>query len=197
MRCKIPRALALGLWASLSLGAGCSKTTGPSTTPAQLSAEDAQLFEQGVDFIAKLDGLEGRWREDWDRDLQRRVAASDLVAQVVVRTLRTDTDPEQRVTHRIVVHVERVIRGKEPPSAELELAVREGALGFASVDQAVRRLPEQRFVAFIKWAQGESFAPVAYFHLSPASEQVLTETEAWVARLQETGSSRRIIVHTH
>lgn len=200
MRCKIPRALALGLCATLSWGAGCSKgTTGPSTTAAQLSAEHAQLFEQGVDFIAKLDGLDGRWREDWERDLQRRVEAADLVAEVVVRTLRTDTDPEQRVTHRIVVHVDRVIRGQEP-SSELELAVREGALGFASVDQAVRRLPEQRFVAFVKWARGEeAFEPVPYFHLSPASEQVLAETEGWVTRLQEQAGapSARVIVHTH
>lgn len=184
------------LSAALLLCLGCAGSKPTNTTPQQLSAEDARLFEQGVDFIAKLDGLDGRWRDEWDRDLHQRVAASDLVAVVTVRTLRTDTDPEKRVTHRIVAHVDRPILGT-PPSEEIELPVREGAAGFASVDQAAPRLPEQQFVAYVKWLMGEAGRPVAYFHLSPASEPVVAMTEASATQLSPDKPGDRVIVHTH
>jgi hypothetical protein len=197
MQAKIPGVLTVLLAAVLAAGAGCKGSSQKTTTPTQLTTEDAALFEQGVDFIAKLEGLEGRWREDWERDLQGRVQRADLVAVVTVRTLRTDTDPERRVTHRVVAHVDRVIRGQAPTS-ELELAVREGAAGFASVDQAVGRLPQQTLVAYVKWVMGELGEPVAHFHLSPASEEVVAATEGWVARIKEHGAAgERVIVHTH
>jgi hypothetical protein len=178
-------------------GLGCGAGSKQGTTPAQLSPDDSRLFEQGVDFIAKLDGLEGRWREDWDRDLQQRVGAADLVALVTVNTLRTDTDPEQRVTHHVVARVDRVVSG-EAPGEEIELSVKEGAAGFATVDQALTHLAEQQFVAYVKWLRGEGGRSVPYFHLSPASEQVLAETEGYVARLKTGGQpTERVTVHNN
>lgn len=182
-----------------SLTACHKATSAPKTAAAPMSTDDARLFERGVDFIAKPEGLEGRWREDWDTDLQERVRVSDLVALVTVRTVRTDTAPDQRVTHRVGAHVDRVITGKGP-SEELELASDEGAAGFASLDQAVARMADQKFVAFVKWSPGASGEPQAFFHLSPASEEVLTQTEGVVTRVRPRESSApadRVTVHTN
>ena len=164
-----------------------------------MSADDARLFERGVDFVAKPEGLEGRWREDWNNELEQRVRTADLVALVTVVTLRTDTAPDQRVTHRIAAHVDRVISGKGP-SDELELASDEAAAGFASLDQAISRLADQKFVAFVKWSPDQSGEPQAYFHLSPASEEVLTETEGTVTRVRPREPSQqteRVIIRTN
>jgi hypothetical protein len=161
-----------------------------------MSADEARLFERGIDFVAKPDGLEGRWREDWNTELEQRVRNADLVALVTVRTLRTDTAPDQRVTHRIAAHVDRVITGKGP-SDELELSADEAAAGFASLDQSIARLADQKFVAFVKWSPDSAGEPLAYFHLSPASEEVLTETEGTVTRVRprESPQADRVIIH--
>lgn len=185
---------------SLLGGAACHKApTSPGVASAPLSADEARLFERGVDFVAKPEGLEGRWREDWDAELEQRVRSADLVALVTVRTLRTDTAPDQRVTHRLAAHVDRVITGKGP-SDELELASDESAAGFASLDQAISRMADQKFVAFVKWSpDASSGEPVAHFHLSPASAEVLTQTEGTVTRVRERepGQGDRVIVRTH
>lgn len=192
------RTLGFSFACALALGAsalGCAKTSS-NTTAAQLTPEQAALFEQGVDFIGKIEGLAGRWREDWDRDLQTRVQNSDLIAVVTVRAVRTDTDPEKRVTHRLVTHVDRVLLGSAPGD-ELELLAREDAAGYASIDQSVSRLPEQQFVAFVKWYEANEQRE-ARFHLSPGSEDVLTQTEAQVSLIKpQDQQSERVIIHTN
>ena len=197
MQRKLPTRCSAGLAATLLLGSAvsglgaCHKATStPKPAAAPLSTDDARLFERGVDFVAKPEGLEGRWREDWNTELEQRVHAADLVALVTVVTLRTDTAPDQRVTHRIAAHVDRVISGKGP-SDELELASDEAAAGFASIDQAIARLADQKFVAFVKWSPDQSGEPHAYFHLSPASDEVLTETEGTVTRVRPVRPPRR------
>ncbi len=180
-------------------GAACHKaSTSPGVASAPLSADEARLFERGVDFVAKPDGLEGRWREDWDAELEQRVRSADLVALVTVRTLRTDTAPDQRVTHRLAAHVERVIAGQKRAD-ELELASDEAAAGFASLDQAMSRMADQKFVAFVRWSPDASGEPTAYFHLSPASAEVLEQTEGTVTRVRprEPAQGDRVIIRTH
>jgi hypothetical protein len=192
-------ALAALLSVSGTGGAGCHGAPASETAkPSTLSAEDAQLFEQGLDFIAKPAGLEGRWREDWDRELERRVRDADLVAVVSVRTLRTDTSPDRRVTHRIIAHVDRVIAG-QAPNDDLELTSGEAAAGFASVDQAIAHLSDQPFVAYVKWSTGPAGEVEARFHLSPASDDVLRETEGCVTRVrprQALAGGDQVIVRT-
>jgi hypothetical protein len=200
MQRKLPtQGWALLLAGALSGLAACHKApAAPKVAMAPLSADEAKLFERGVDFVAKPEGLEGRWREDWNTELEQRVRTADLVALVTVRTLRTDTAPDQRVTHRIAAHVDRVITGKGP-SDELELASDEAAAGFASLDQSIARLADQKFVAFVKWSPDSVGEQQAYFHLSPASDEVLTETEGTVTRVRprEPARADRVIIHTN
>lgn len=188
--------LVLGLGLPMQLG--CASSQSKSQTPAALSAEDARLFECGVDFIAKPEGLAGRWREEYEQDLLGRVQQADLVAQITVRTLRTDTAPDKRVTHRLTARVDRTIHG-ETAADEIELAVRDNRAGFATVDQAAARMTSQQFVAYLKRAQNEVGETELYFHLSPSSEEVVSQTEAAVLRVNPELKTpgERVIVHSH
>jgi len=162
---------------------------------APLTPEQAKAFDHGIDFVTTLEGLEGRWRDDWDRDLQVRVASADLIATVTVRTLRTDTDPTQHVTYRLVAHVDREMVGGQRDK-EIELAVHETQPGYLSVRENMSRIADKQYVAYVKHgAEGEH-----EWHLSPASDQVLSETESKITQLlrapkKDTGE--RVIVHTN
>jgi hypothetical protein len=156
--------------------ASCAGGPAP-ISDAPLSAEEERLFEHGVDFVGRLP--DGRWRDEYDRDLTHRVAKADLIAIVNVRKSRTDRDPEQRVIHRIYGEVERTLRGVAP-SPEIELLTRQGEPGFRSIDDNLTRLQDARLVVYVKWYETEQ-GVAGHFHLSPASDDVVQETEARVA----------------
>jgi hypothetical protein len=164
--------------ALLLVGAVASCASGARrVSDAPLSDEEARLFEHGVDFVGRLP--DGRWREVYDRDLAHRVASSDLIAIVNVRQSRTDRDPEQHVVHRLYGEVERTLRG-EAPGPKIELLVRQGEPGFRSIDDNLTRLQDARLVVYVKWYETEQ-GVAGHFHLSPASDDVVQETEARVA----------------
>jgi hypothetical protein len=161
----------------------------PPLTPAQ-----AQAFDHGVDFVATLDGLEGRWRDDWDRDLSTRVEIANRIALVTVRTLRTDLDPQQQVTYRLVAEVDRELVGREGPK-EIELAVSAEERGFSSVHENLARIADRQYIAYVTAGpDGPSW------HLSPATPQVVSETESKITALDrgvKQNEGERVIVHTN
>ena len=175
-------------------GAAKKKTNYVEATPEQL-----RVFEHGVDFVAALEGIEGRWRDDWDRELQERIGAADFIGTVLIETLLTETDPEQVVTHRLVGRVTRTIMGEADKT--LELRVREGELGFPTVHDNVTRIQAREFLAYVKWYRDDAGERAAHFHLSPASEPIVAETEK-VVGLRKEGADKqhegeRTIVYTH
>jgi hypothetical protein len=176
----------------LTVACGGAKTT---TVVTPLTPEQAKAFDHGIDFVTTLEGLEGRWRDDWDQDLQVRVSSADLIAAVTVRTLRTDTDPTQRVTYRLVAHVDRELVG-EQGDKELELAVNDAQPGYLSVRENMTRIADKQYVAYVKRGPDGGDA----WHLSPASDQVLSETESKITQLMRApkkDSGERVIVHTN
>lgn len=176
---------------SLLLSLSCAGKAPEAQTRPPLTEDQTKSFEDGVDFVASLEGIEGRWRDDWDKDLDVRVGSADLIALVTIRTLRTDTDPEQRVTHRLLARVERELVGDA--EAEIELAVHSDARGFTSVHENLGRLSDQPFIAYVKRGPDK-----LHWHLSPASEPVVTETESRIsARRSGAGGegAQRVTVH--
>ena len=184
---------------ALLLGfAACGGRSSANVQYTASSPEQERAFEHGVDFIAALEGIEGRWRNDWEHDLQVRVASADFIGTVKVKTLLTETDPEQRVTHRLVGTVERTLSGDA--GKEVELRVREGQLGFATVHDNLQRIQDRSFVAFVKWYRDDAGEKAAHFHLSPASEAIITQTERTVAikgKVPQSSTGERVIVHTN
>lgn len=180
------------------LAGACGGKSPGNVQYAAATPEEERVFEHGVDFVAALEGLEGRWRDDWDRDLQSRVASADFIGTITVKTLLTETDPEQRVTHRLVGTVQRTLAGKA--DKEIELRVREGQPGFPTVHDNLQRVQDRDFMAFVKWYRDDIGERAAHFHLSPASEVIVSETERTVALKKKAGDSdsgERVIVHTN
>jgi hypothetical protein len=185
----------LALLVALTTACGGS---GPKVAYTPVTPEQERVFGHGVDFVAALEGLEGKWREDYDRDLQERVAGADFIGVVRVGTLLTETDPEQRVTHRLVGPVKRTIAGQE--LKELELRVREGQSGFPTIHDNLQRIDSREFVVFVKWYLDDQGERAAHFHLSPASEQIVAATESTTILAKKApsqNSAERTIVHNN
>jgi len=184
------------LFLALSFGAlGCAGSSSKSkTTVTPLTDEQRKAFDRGVDFIASLEGLEGRWRGDWDHDLHVRIGSADLVSAVTVTTTRTDSDPTQRVTYRLVAHVDRDLVGKHK-EVEVELPSTPEDLGYTSVQENIARVPQKQFVLYLKHAAD---GPV--WHLSPASPEVVTQTESQITVMNRGANAQageRVIVHNN
>jgi hypothetical protein len=195
-----PRWLALAGALLLSAGslAACAGTAkNVKVTPT--TAEQERVFDHGVDFVAALEGLEGRWREDWDRDLQERIGGADYIGVVHIDTLLTETNPEQRVTHGLNASVERSLYGE---AKDLQLRVSEGQPGFATVHDNLQRVESRDFVVYVKWYRDADGDRAAHFHLSPASDVIVAETERGVGLRSTAGGDKpaaqeRVIVHNN
>ena len=174
-------------------GGGAQTINYTPSTPEQL-----RVFDHGVDFVAALEGLEGRWRQDWDRDLQERVGGADYIGVVRIETLLSETDPEQVVTHRLVGRVQRTILGDADKTVELR--VREDEVGFPTIHDNVSRIQAKEFLLFAKWFADDNGQRAAHFHMAPASEAVVSEAEKIVGlRKRESTDAQggRTIVHTN
>jgi hypothetical protein len=177
------------------LSPGCGGGTGSIRVTSEFTSEDAELFEDGFDFVKEPAALEGQWLEDWQREIKSRVANSDFIATVTVTTLRTDVNPERQTSFRVVANVERKLYGSIPGS-ELQLTVDEKAVGYASVKDNQDLYLNQVFVAYLKWYEKPDGEVAAHWHLSPASEGIVGATEKLVAERTETSKVRRkVVVH--
>jgi hypothetical protein len=177
----------------LMLCACAGSAAGGAHVESPFTDADAKLFEDGVDFLADPDALAGRWAVDWETEMRGRVAASDLLAVVTVTALRTDIDPQQRTTYRLVAKASDVWKG-QAPSDDLSLSVSQDAVGFSSVDGDRGRILNQQFLVFVKWYVNPSGTVSAHWHLSTASALVLTRVRAHLER--QTPSHRTIIKRT-
>jgi hypothetical protein len=174
---------------------GCGGAGAPRVNPTPLTADEQHAFDHGVDLFGSIAGLEGAWRDDFTRDLSIRVGSADLIAVVTARTLRTDTAPDQSITHRVFTEVDRVVYG-ETHLKQIELAVNESSPGFPSMHEHWGTLEGRQFIAYIKWFVSDAGSVAAHFHLSPATEEVLGETEALLGeRLGGKRPAGQVVVH--
>ena len=187
------RASALGLFLLVACGGG---TTAAPTVAAPLPAELELIYENGVDFVDDPEILQGRWREDWSRELDTRVRTADIIALVNVPTLRTDIDPEGRTTFRLNAVVDDSILGDA--SGEIHLEAHQGEPGFAGVRSNERRLQSQPMVLFLRWAADENGVNAARWHMSPGTEGVVGRVRYLAERrrgVEREGRPARVIVH--
>lgn len=176
--------------------AGCGGTSAPQrTVTGPFSAEHAAVFENGVDYIADPTRIDGSWLREWEQEIDARVSLADAIGLVTITTLRTDVDLDRRETLRLVAHVDRERHGDLPD--ELTLVVRPGQPGYSTVHGNDRRILDQRFVLFVKWAE-EDGTIVPRWHLSPAAERVVRRVNTLVERRHTpVGERRRVIVREH
>jgi hypothetical protein len=183
-----------GLCALSFVVAACGAAPQKVRVTSKFTEEHAALFEDGIDFIADPVVLEGKWREDWQKEFEQRISLSDFVALARVATVRTDTDLEQRTTYRLVAALEKRLHGK-PPKGDLVLRVSEEQDGYATVHGKQERILEQQFIAFVKWYETEEDEIAAHWHLSPASEFNVARVKELLKRRKEPERKTRVVIH--
>ena len=185
--------LALGPWISrvlfalcacLGLGvAACGGSEKRVAKPGEFTPQHAALYDDGVDLIEDPDSLQGRWRSDWELELDQRLADSDLVALGKVTTLREEINPEGRATYHLLFRVDRAYRG-QARAKEISLASREGASGYASIAQHREHMIDRPLIGFVRYAVHPVTGEVSpHFHLMPPSDAVSRGIERYDARL--------------
>lgn len=175
---------------------GSSGMHGALRPSSEFTTRDTGLFEDGVDLIEDPQGLEGKWRDDWENDLNERIARSDVIALGSVSTLSTDQDLEHQTSYRVVFAFERGLVG-EPPASEMNLVSRGGAPGFASIERDRANLLNHKLVVFMKYAAAgadDKTAVVTHFHLSPPSDVVLERIGSF--KQSKEPSHVEVIEHT-
>lgn len=155
---------------------------------------EAVLFDDGVDLVANPEGVGGRWQEEWEGELEQRVARGETVAVGVVHTLRTDLDLERRTSYRLVFGVQETLKGPTP-DGDLTLVSHEAMRGYGSVERSREGLLDQRFVVFVSRFRGADGLPVTHWHLSPSSDAVLRRVREHVAAETPTFREVRVIEH--
>ncbi len=171
-------------WIGMVLGvfvAGCAAA--PLQAHAPLSVQEQALFEHGIDWISSPTALQGQWKEQWDEELRRRVRDADLIATCVVSTLRTDTDHDQRMVHRMSVKLNESYKG-EFDTRDIELKVSDDQPGFASVDASKDRVLDRSFVVFVRWAPNARGKVQAHFHLITKSTEIIDEIARWLGQTE-------------
>jgi hypothetical protein len=176
------RALGLALLALFAVACGGARLEPTVSSP--FTEADAGPFDDAVDRLEVPEQLPGGWGTRWAAQLRHRAARSDVIAVVHVPATRIDSTPERVTTYRLLATVERTLKGDAFET--LELPIREGELGWETVQGHEDRILDARFVAYVKWYRPSEDEPVrAHFHLSPASEEVVRATEAALAAVEE------------
>lgn len=171
----------------------CASSNGVVRPSTPFSAQDQKLFDDGADLLGDPDALEGKWGVDWDTEMRGRVQSSDIIAVVAVTTLRTDVDPQGHTTYRIVVEPSHVWKGKIPPDG-LTLSVKEGAIGYATIDQQKQNILNTSFIAFVKWYETPEGTVDAHWHMSIATEPVVRRVRT---HMEQEAPTHDTIIQTH
>lgn len=168
---------------ALLCAAACGGSSKRVAQPGEFTAQHAALYDDGVDLIEDPDSLSGRWRSDWEVELDQRLDDADLVASGTVTTLREEINPEGRATYHLLFQVDRTYRGKAR-GKEISLASREGAAGYASVEQYREHVIERPLFAFVRYAVNPTTGEVSpHFHLMPPSPAVTRGIERHDAKM--------------
>lgn len=191
------RARTLGHYLALALTVAAPTACGSTTSQIvarPITAEQAAVYDNGIDYVDNPSLLEGPWLETWEREIDQRVTNADAVSYVTISTIRTDADLERRETFRLTAHSDSIRYGQIDEDMVIVSARNDS--GFDTVRGNDTRILNNRFVLFLRWVQADANSPrVARWHMSPASEPIVARVNSLVAaRHGDTTDRRRIIV---
>ncbi len=178
----------------IAFASACGSGSVQMRTSSEFTEVHAEFFEDGVDYVANPDVLTGRWRDEWQRETEKRLEYSDFIGVVTVNTLRTDIDPGRRTSFRLMATIDESLLG-EAPKEGLTLLVRDGQAGYETVDGNQRRILNESFVVFVKWYEDENEMISAHWHLSPASDVILDRVRELILRRENAKSHVRVVTH--
>jgi hypothetical protein len=167
----------------------CGGATPQVRVSSPFTEEHAKYFEDGVDLVKDPTSLDGRWRDEWQADLDRRVGLSDLIARVKVSTVRSIWDLDHTVL-QLDLTVQEQLHGTSAGES-LVVSVREGDVGFPSVKTNQARLLNADYLVFVKWYVGDVGRPVAHWHLAPDTDAIRGLVTSRVALLHQAPPPRQ------
>jgi len=161
--------------ALLALSLGCSPGAGPGALePTQEWSDDlAATFDDGFDFVTPLRTILGTpWFDDYGAQLERRLAESDVVAVVKVRSVLPPGQGQAFGT--LEVDVEESLVGPVSRGTILRLDIAKGSASAQRLDAERARIDELgRFVAYVRLYADETGETRAHWHLSPYDTDLL------------------------
>jgi hypothetical protein len=185
-------ALALAIAAPLS-ASGCGSTSS-ELVARPITAAQAAVYDNGIDYVDNPALLEGSWLETWEQEIDQRVSQADAVSYVTISTIRTDADLERRETFRLTAHSDSIRYGQI--DEDMVIVSARSDAGFDTVRGNDTRILNNRFVLFLRWVQEDVNSPrVARWHMSPASDLIVRRVNSLVdARHGDNTDRRRIII---
>ena len=185
-------ALALAIAAPLA-ASGCGSTSS-ELVARPITAAQAAVYDNGIDYVDNPALLEGPWLETWEQEIDQRVTQADAVSYVTISTIRTDADLERRETFRLTAHSDSVRYGQI--DEDMVIVSARSDAGFDTVRGNDTRILNNRFVLFLRWVQADANSPrVARWHMSPASDLIVRRVNSLVdARHGDNTDRRRIII---
>jgi hypothetical protein len=175
------------LFAELLFVSGCGSEfkTGMDWRP-----DEARFFDDGVDMIADISKLSGKWAYTQEDDLTGRVQLADLVAEIEIVSIQTISDVEQVETKRIKVQILEQIYGVAPDDS-FALSSRSDAPGNVLIKRYEKHLTG-RFLLFVRWFEGQGGVVEHHFHMSPDSEEIKAAVREQVQKRKLELKTRQI-----
>lgn len=184
----------MAVFSLITASVGCGGGSAEMIKVTTFTEEDAKYFDNSADFVADPNALEGRWNEDWQRDLEGRVEHSDYIGTVKIVTLVTNVTPEKKTSYCLTAAVDKTLKGKSS-SDGFSLSVGEEEDGYPTIDANRQRILNRSFLAFIKWRKTESGTIEARWHLSPASDEVVGSAVSYFKRGEQSQHYTKVVVH--
>jgi hypothetical protein len=188
---RFPAAALFAVLSGLALAA-CGPAPAAIRVTSPMSEDELRVFDHGVDFVDDPEILAGQWRRSWSDDLQARVGSADLILLTRINSAQATRIPDVGPSYRLDTAPDSALFGT---SADIDLVSAEDDSGYSSIDRNQPRLLTNDFVLFVKWYQAEGGTIGAHWHLSPATEAVLSRVRFLIdsRRTPAANQPRRII----
>lgn len=138
--------------------------------------QEASLFDDGVDVVKDYNSISGKWAYRQEKELDGRMQLADFVGIINVLSVQTKSDFEVEAAKRIDIEIVETIYG-EAPANKIQLVSTREAPGHQLLLRYEHRLDGNQMV-FIRWFQRDDKSLGHHFHISPASEYVVSKVKA-------------------
>ena len=142
------------------------------------AANEATVFDDGIDVIDDPAKLSGEWAFRARRDLESRSNLADMVAVVTIISVQTMKDVDGVEAHRVDALLKKALYGSSP-TKNLVLKSSASALGNALIMRHEGRLTGS-YLVFLRWFEQEDGSLGHHFHLSPSSPAIMEKVQKHV-----------------
>lgn len=171
----------------LAVAAAC-RSAPPAPLP-RLTADDAELFGNAVEYIGDPKDIGHEWTQSWLADLDARLRRADLIATVKVRSVDMDAIAGESRWVRLQTQIDETLWG-QANMAHLELPVHGRDAGFVTVEGKDEQILKRSWLALVAWYRvGDDGAKQARWTLYPASSLVMQRSATVIAARQRPSTS--------